>query len=247
MLNQADLLAIQDHFTRAVNVVFHCFVGPSELFKHAIEAVSQHLGQSTEQTLDLSKIDVADIESLVSADPSPPCVFLSGLPNNNNVLKRINLRREVFIKNGIILIFLFTPAEWRRFTELSNSISSFIIGKTIISLGPQHILDAMGDPLQERLQQLLERIDKNEEDLDRVINLSPTALPDALVILRRWNSFSPILSWRPFMSVKDAEIAFHRRIRREIRGGGYLLRWQGVGVVVDPGHNFIDENLYEHG
>ncbi|MCP4353372.1 MAG: MBL fold metallo-hydrolase [Desulfobacterales bacterium] len=244
MLDQADLLAIQNHFTRAVNVVFHCFVGPSELFKHAIEAVSQHL-KNVGQTLDLSRIDVADIDRLVSADPPPSCVFLSGLPGNNNVLKRINLRREVFIKNGIILIFLFTPAEWRKFTELSNSISPFIIGKTI-SLGPQHTLDDMGDPLQDRLLQLLERIDKNEEVLNHLINRPPATLPNALIILRRWNSFSPILSWRPSESVKDAELAFQRRIRREIRGGGYLLKWQGVGIVVDPGHNFI-ENLYEQG
>ncbi len=219
-------------------------MGPSELFRPAIEVINPLLEKSTGSTgeiLDLATLDVIDIDDIASDPPS--CLFLLGLPEEDMVLERINIRRDAFLKKkGVLLIFLLTPAELRRFTNVSSSIWP-LVGKTI-SLGPQHILDMMGDPLQERLQQLLQRIDSNEEELDKIFMASPNNQPDALVILRRWNSYSPILSYRPFQTVKDAELAFHRRIRREIRGGGYFFKWRRVGVVVDPGHNFI-ENLYE--
>jgi len=64
------------------------------------------------------------------------------------------------------------------------------------------------------------------------------AADDLLLVLRDWNSFSPIL-------------------RRELRkgdgpgpderlGGGYLLVWKGCGVAIDPGADFITQ-LYRKG
>jgi len=61
---------------------------------------------------------------------------------------------------------------------------------------------------------------------------------DMLVVLRDWNSFSPIL-------------------RRELRGqggrgpherlgGGYFLVWKGHGIVIDPGVDFVTQ-LYRKG
>ena len=61
---------------------------------------------------------------------------------------------------------------------------------------------------------------------------------DMLVVLRDWNSFSPIL-------------------RRELRdqggpgpderlGGGYFLAWKGHGIVIDPGVDFVTQ-LYRKG
>lgn len=54
---------------------------------------------------------------------------------------------------------------------------------------------------------------------------------DRLVVLRQWNSFSPRVP---------------RPRKWKIRGGGYFLIWQGKGIVIDPGFNFI-ENFYENG
>lgn len=51
-----------------------------------------------------------------------------------------------------------------------------------------------------------------------------------LLFLRRWNSFTPIL----------------RRGRETNVGGGYFLYWQKKGIVIDPGHNFL-ENLTKQG
>lgn len=52
-----------------------------------------------------------------------------------------------------------------------------------------------------------------------------------LVILRRWQSFNPKIP-RPRGS--------------QIRGGGCYLIWQGKGIVIDPGYDFI-QNFYEEG
>lgn len=49
------------------------------------------------------------------------------------------------------------------------------------------------------------------------------------VVLKRYNSFTPALP-RP-LQCKD-----------QSRGGGYFLRWQGKGIAIDPGFNFI-QNL----
>lgn len=49
---------------------------------------------------------------------------------------------------------------------------------------------------------------------------------DYFQVLRRWNSYTPIINSR--------------------RGGGYFLRVDGVGIVIDPGFNFI-KNYRESG
>jgi len=61
---------------------------------------------------------------------------------------------------------------------------------------------------------------------------------DMLLVLRDWNSFSPIL---------------RRELRNqngrgpdERRGGGYFLVWKGHGIVVDPGVDFVTQ-LYRKG
>jgi len=50
-----------------------------------------------------------------------------------------------------------------------------------------------------------------------------------LVILRKWNSYTPILppSKTEFLN----------------KGGGYFLRVGETGIVIDPGYNFIESYL----
>jgi tetratricopeptide (TPR) repeat protein len=45
-----------------------------------------------------------------------------------------------------------------------------------------------------------------------------------LKVLRRWNSYTPIVADNYHMS----------------KGGGYFLKFKGKGIVIDPGFNFID-------
>ncbi len=57
MLDQSDIQAIQEHFTSALNDErFHFFVGPSDIFGHAIEVVNHdHLDHTAdfESVIDL--------------------------------------------------------------------------------------------------------------------------------------------------------------------------------------------------
>ena len=52
-----------------------------------------------------------------------------------------------------------------------------------------------------------------------------------IVVLRRWQSYNPKLP---------------RPDNKYMPGGGYLLIWEGKGIVIDPGYNFI-QNLYDEG
>jgi hypothetical protein len=52
-----------------------------------------------------------------------------------------------------------------------------------------------------------------------------------LVVLRRWQSVNP---------------KFPRPGQHKLRGGGYFLLWQGRGIVIDPGYDFI-QNFYDEG
>jgi metal-dependent hydrolase (beta-lactamase superfamily II) len=45
-----------------------------------------------------------------------------------------------------------------------------------------------------------------------------------LKVLRRWNSYTPIIADNYYVG----------------RGGGYFLKFRGRGIVIDPGFNFID-------
>ncbi|MCP4667633.1 MAG: MBL fold metallo-hydrolase [Deltaproteobacteria bacterium] len=80
-------------------------------------------------------------------------------------------------------------------------------------------------------QQIAESVSKS-----RIIGKGGT--DDMILVLRDWNSFSPIL-------------------RRELRdqggpgpderyGGGYFLMWKGHGIVIDPGVDFVTQ-LYRKG
>jgi len=93
----------------------------------------------------------------------------------------------------------------------------------------QKIRDEMKDKVNRFLTQMQEREQKRTEFL------SKDSLLDAgqsfLLLLRKWNSFTPIIP------TKDDE---------RYVGGGYYIYHKGVGTVIDPGYNFI-ENFYRAG
>lgn len=57
------------------------------------------------------------------------------------------------------------------------------------------------------------------------------SVANKLVILRRWQSYNPII---PHSG------------KRRLRGGGYFLLWGNRGIVIDPGYDFI-QNFYDEG
>jgi len=82
----------------------------------------------------------------------------------------------------------------------------------------------------EKLQEYLDKVEKKEEEFITFINSQDksrkvTQVGEAgfLSILRKWNSYTPIITL-------DLE---------ESKGGGYFLFMGGKGIVIDPGFDFI--------
>ena len=73
-----------------------------------------------------------------------------------------------------------------------------------------------------RFRELAADVKAIHQDLHNIEFFKPGATVDGneLRVLRRWNSHTPMLQFS--------------------YGGGYLLRWQGKGTVIDPGVTFLD-------
>jgi tetratricopeptide (TPR) repeat protein len=100
------------------------------------------------------------------------------------------------------------------------------------------LFEAMKDDLPGIRKKKMEFEKQIAESVGRSRIVGEGGADDMLLVLRDWNSFSPIL-------------------RRELRGqgglgpderlgGGYFLVWKGHGIVIDPGVDFVTQ-LYRKG
>lgn len=86
--------------------------------------------------------------------------------------------------------------------------------------------------LKESIIKLIDKIDpilkekkKYENELEKLLIRTEKAdESDFLLILRRWNSYTPAM-------LTNTDFNF---------GGGYFLNWNGKGIVIDPGFDFLD-------
>jgi hypothetical protein len=79
---------------------------------------------------------------------------------------------------------------------------------------------------------LFDELRRREQEFRAFLDLDQTTDRDErfLLVLKRWNSYSPILSSSGNPSM----------------GGGYFLCWNGKGIVIDPGISYI-RNMIECG
>jgi tetratricopeptide (TPR) repeat protein len=113
-----------------------------------------------------------------------------------------------------------------RMTEIWNKIQkkSFQPIERVL----EAIIERIGD-----YKQFLETIKDNEKRFEDFLGNDrsiPEGTPSFFVVLRKWNSYTPILPSEG----------------GDNKGGGYFLYHRGFGVVIDPGFNFID-NFYQEG
>jgi hypothetical protein len=90
------------------------------------------------------------------------------------------------------------------------------------------------DQLETDKDDYINIVHKNEEEMQIFLGKEKVTSPDSpsfLCILKKWNSFSPIIP-------SDSEKAR--------KGGGYYLYCNEYGLVIDPGFNFI-QNFFEQG
>jgi len=69
------------------------------------------------------------------------------------------------------------------------------------------------------------------KEIDQSADTGGMQALNKLVVLRRWQSFNPRVP---------------RPSGERVLGGGFYLRWQGKGIVIDPGFDFI-QNFYDEG
>ncbi|MFN3527688.1 MAG: tetratricopeptide repeat protein, partial [Candidatus Altarchaeaceae archaeon] len=96
----------------------------------------------------------------------------------------------------------------------------------------ESVIDAVVEELKDEKERILNQIKNKEEEFKRFVSDKRTINSEKnfLIVLRRWNSYTPALS---------------SELERS-KGGGYFLSWQGKGIVIDPGFNFI-ENFLSNG
>ncbi|PKP59935.1 MAG: hypothetical protein CVT89_00595, partial [Candidatus Altiarchaeales archaeon HGW-Altiarchaeales-2] len=96
----------------------------------------------------------------------------------------------------------------------------------------ENVIEVIVEDLRDRKERLFRYINEKEGKFKNFVSAKKTITKtqNFVVVLRRWNSYTPALS-------SDIE-------RR--KGGGYFLSWNGQGFVIDPGFNFI-ENFFANG
>jgi tetratricopeptide (TPR) repeat protein len=93
----------------------------------------------------------------------------------------------------------------------------------------QKAVDELADVLPE-LKEMWKAAGGKQRQLESYLTRDPADEENRFVVLKQWNSFTPIFAFRP----------------DKAKGGGYYLNWRGRGLAIDPGFSFI-ENLYAEG
>jgi len=92
----------------------------------------------------------------------------------------------------------------------------------------QSAVDDFFGHTSDQVAALLEKIRRSDERREQFLQRQKDEPANALIFARQWNSWQPLV---PGEAPSGEE---------ELRGGGYLLRWAGKGVAVDPGPGFLD-------
>jgi len=95
------------------------------------------------------------------------------------------------------------------------------------------VLNEVINAFQEKKDDFFKNMNNIESRFKKFVD-SEKSIPDGffsfLSVLRKWNSYTPILPSK----------------KGDNKGGGYFLYHRGKGIVIDPGFNFI-ENFYQEG
>ena len=126
-----------------------------------------------------------------------------------------------------------------RYDELGDRLLAGLVDYTLARIDrdtepeevpeEQKAIDELADVLDE-LKKMWQTAARSQSELERYLSQDPSNEENRFVVLKQWNSFTPIFAFRS----------------EKASGGGYYLNWRGRGVAIDPGFSFI-ENLYGEG
>jgi hypothetical protein len=106
-------------------------------------------------------------------------------------------------------------------------------GLQLLDEGLNDVIRTVFTGLEDVKDSYLESMKENKKKFEKFISPGKTLktdYPSFLSVLRRWNSYTPVLA----------------TINNHPKGGGYFVYHKGVGIVVDPGYNFL-QNFFEQG
>ncbi len=95
----------------------------------------------------------------------------------------------------------------------------------------KEVIKKVFDGLEDVKESYLASIDENKKKLEEFISPGKSIKDNTvsfLSILRKWNSYTPVLPTKG----------------GQAKGGGYFVYHKGIGIVIDPGFNFI-QNFFE--
>ena len=107
-------------------------------------------------------------------------------------------------------------------TDLSYHYATYHHDKTFIENSEEVAKGLMIHLLADISNFLTEKLEKQEKFYDFFARKRTIDNLDHLAILKRWNSYTPLI---PPMNTDRT-------------GGGYFLSWKGIGIVIDPGPGF---------
>lgn len=191
------------------------------------EQIGEELEQRLTTTLELTTAVAIDLVS-TPARFKDKVVLLDGREAQPADLGALNTSREFLLDDEVLVVLLVDGRNYARATTQAPDFMALRSGEFYLGLARR--LNKVGKELMSRAADIVSEASEHEEQLTRLLQPSPGPHEDYLLVLRQWNSFTPILSSR----------------EPEPRGGGYYLNWRGTGIVVDPGHDFV-HNLYENG
>ncbi len=161
---------------------------------------------------------IEDYSKSIELDPA----YALPLKNRGNLYSEFGNIAEALADHKAALALYETDGSTSMVQFLSNSIAE-LESKLQTAAALERIDSLMSDPEMDEIKQ---KMVENRNSFNTFIQDGFAARPELPLfhILRRWNSYTPIIAKNPFVS----------------KGGGYFLQTNSHGIVVDPGFNFID-------
>jgi len=176
----------------------------------------------------LIPVSATDLLVDASARTGQTAVMQVDANTSKTVLRGWNATRDLLVDECWLAVLVVTGREQARVRHEAPDFLAISSGE--FQFGRARRLRHLLGPVQRTARAVRSQARIRQADLDRLLRPGRTRDEDYLLVLRQWNSFTPILSQRS----------------PEPRGGGYYLNWRGTGVAIDPGHDFV-HNLFGAG
>lgn len=125
---------------------------------------------------------------------------------------------------------IFILVDFEGFNHLKEKAPNFFSLAYPVFFGIESFIEELRGELKGEFAGIIKNSKEFENKISQYLKRERSYETNYFLNLRQWNSYTPILKFR----------------EGDPRGGGYFLKWADAGIVIDPGHGFI-QNLFEYG